>query len=305
MRIKSYLPLTFAVAVAACTEQPLGLETSRPLFDHSPPEWANTSFDLHDVTDLAAVANGSNVTLTWTSEDNYTNSGFFSGDGGDLLTKWHFEVYRRDNGAAVPQFDKVVDTSACSWNAGASRLECEYVDSALADGSYSYVVKAFAREGSPPDQETHHSHDSNTANVVVGATAFEFRIFYRFPPTGLHEARKFNRNGGTWNFQFVVEVKNQATNSWDAVSDCTTFPIGDIAFQGLWASPTATSGTGSVTGCEVVGAFNPDRASYTASISNANQQNVNDTAGTFVFTIDSTTNQNTVAFQGVTASAAD
>jgi hypothetical protein len=295
-----HLTLVLALGFTACAEQPLGPAATGPLFDHVPPEWASSSFDLHDVTDLAAVATGSDVELTWTSTDNYTDVNFFAADGGLALTKWHFEVHRRDNGADVPAFVKIADTQNCAWDSGA--LECEYVDADLADGNYSYFVKAFAREGNPgPNVEIHHSHDSNVATVDVGGLVF--RIMYRFPPVGLQEARKFNRNGGSWNFQFVVEVKEGGI--WTPISDCTTYGITDITFEGLWTSPSATSAVGAVTGCEVVGAFDPDRAVFTASISNANKQNTFNTGGTFEFTIESVTNENTVSFTGVIASQAD
>jgi prepilin-type N-terminal cleavage/methylation domain-containing protein len=110
-------------------------------------------FDVCDVTPevptgLTASASGSDVTLTWTAPTTYTNTA--SIDGSDTIK---YRVFRGGTQIAA-------DVGTTS-----------YTDSGLADGVYSYTVRATNSCSTP-----NVSSDSNTAAECVGALAGSFTL---------------------------------------------------------------------------------------------------------------------------------
>lgn len=218
MKRTNLLALAASAAVlAACGDHPFDPASAQ--FHHTPPEWASSTFDLHDVDDLTAAVDGNDVMLSWTSVDNYTDSDFFAPDGGDELTKWHFEVYRRDDGAAEAVWEQVADVDSCTWDGEV--LSCSYVDEDLPDGEYSYKVKAFAREGSPPNHTIHHSHDSNVVSVTVGGYSIEI-------VGGSAADGSFNRNANNFNLTYELYYSGSLVTDCSVQVDVSSDPTASV-----------------------------------------------------------------------------
>jgi len=290
-----------AFGAVACADS----MTTEPnaLLDHQTGDPANAVFDLSDPI-LSGDASGGDVQLSWTSEDNYLDPNFHDAMEGWVheLDQWKFEIYRQSEGE--DEFTKIFDdwydewegeSPACEWND--AQLECGFTDVEPGEGSHAYYVKAVAREGTTrggADNFTmHHSHHSNEVEVTVGGS-LRFEVI---PVVAGNERadnyEDLNRNSGTWDLRFLVSIHDG--ESFEEVTSCSDLSLEDITVAANWENPNDAEWTGQAAECEYVDAGGRIGAAvYKVSVANQNQQENSD--GSFEFTINGVNQENDVAF---------
>lgn len=168
-----------------------------------------------------------------------------------------------------------------------------FTTDALEDGTYSFRVKGMANvpTGGTPPFSPHHT-EYWEGEVTVGEE-LRFVVFLRDAPRDRVEHETFNRNAGTWTIHFLVQVWDADADDFADVTDCSDELLADLTAAAVWDTPSSASGAFELSGCEAVGAMD-GAAIVEGKVSNAFHRA--SSAGELVFTIDGTTNENTVTF---------
>jgi hypothetical protein len=177
---------------------------------------------------------------------------------------------------------------------GSSHEDVCFTTGPMDPGTYDFRVKGMAlvpTNGNPPSSPHHTLFWEGQVTVGV---EFRFEAYLRLPPGSWVESEAFNRQAGTWNFQFMLKVWDADAEDFLPVLSCDDFPPAEVGVTLAWDEPSEDTRDAGYTGdeCSYVGAVGA--AVYEATVENAFQRQ--DSSGEIVFIINGVENENQVTF---------